>query len=84
MEPVLEHALVSLGRSVGYDAARALAYDPAVMIPVFFAASDRRGLQGTTERKYRQGLIGVVSIGVRAGQLGRTDAWLSSHPVSHA
>jgi hypothetical protein len=33
--------------------------------------------------KYRQGLIGVISIGVRAGQLGRTDAWLSSHLVSH-
>jgi hypothetical protein len=84
MEPVLEHALVRLGRSVGYDAARALAYDPAVMIPVSFAASDRRGPQGTTERKYRKSLIGVVSIGVRAGQLGRTDAWLSSHLVSHA
>ena len=41
MEPVLEHALAWLGRSVGYDAARALAYDPAVMIPVSFAASDR-------------------------------------------
>src|SRR5262250_2966965 len=41
MEPVLEHALAWLGRSVGYDAARALAYDPAAMIPVSFAASDR-------------------------------------------
>ena len=41
MEPVLEHALARLGRSVGYDAARALAYDPLVMIPVSFAASDR-------------------------------------------
>jgi DNA-binding CsgD family transcriptional regulator len=40
-EPVLEHALAWLSRSVGYDAARALAYDPAVMIPVSFAASDR-------------------------------------------
>ena len=34
--------------------------------------------------KYRHALIAVVSIGVRAGQLGRTDAWLSSHLVSHA
>jgi hypothetical protein len=41
MEPVLEHALAWLGRTVGYDAARALAYDPLVMIPVSFAASDR-------------------------------------------
>jgi DNA-binding CsgD family transcriptional regulator len=41
MEPVLEQALARLGRSVGYDAARALAYDPAVMIAVSFAASGR-------------------------------------------
>ena len=41
MEPVLEHALAWLGRSVGYDAARALAYDPLVLIPVSFAASDQ-------------------------------------------
>ena len=34
--------------------------------------------------KYRHALIAVVSIGVRAGQLGGTDAWLSSHLVSHA
>jgi DNA-binding CsgD family transcriptional regulator len=40
-EPVLEHALGWLGRSVGYDAARALAYDPGVLIPVSFTASDR-------------------------------------------
>jgi hypothetical protein len=41
-------------------------------------------LEEQRSEKYRQGLIGVVSIGVRAGQLGRTDAWLSSHLVSHA
>jgi WD40 repeat protein len=41
-------------------------------------------LKEQRSEKYRQGLIGVVSIGVRAGQLGRTDAWLSSHLVSHA
>ena len=34
--------------------------------------------------KYRHALIAVVSIGVRAGQLCGTDAWLSSHLVSHA
>jgi len=34
--------------------------------------------------KYRHVLIAVVSIGVRAGQLGGTAAWLSSHLVSHA
>jgi hypothetical protein len=41
-------------------------------------------LKEQRSEKYRQGLIGVVSIGVRAGQLGRTDAWRSSHLVSHA
>ncbi len=41
-------------------------------------------LKEQRSEKYRQGLIGVVSIGVRAGQLGWTDAWLSSHLVSHA
>jgi len=41
MEPVLEQALAWLARSVGYDAARALAYDPAAMIAVSFAANDR-------------------------------------------
>lgn len=37
-------------------------------------AAERVGVgpRGTTERKHRQGLIGVVSIGVRAGQLGGT------------
>jgi hypothetical protein len=43
MEPVLEQTLTWLARSVGYDAARALAYDPAVMIPVSFAANDGLG-----------------------------------------
>ena len=41
MEPVLEQALAWLARSVGYDAARALAYDPAAMIAVSFVANDR-------------------------------------------
>ena len=45
---------------------------------------DDLALEEQRSEKYRQGLIGVVSIGVRAGQLGRTDAWLSSHLVSHA
>lgn len=34
--------------------------------------------------KYRHALIAVASIGVRAGQLAGTDAWLSSYLVSHA
>lgn len=46
MEPVLEHALAWLGRTVGYDAARALAYDPLVMIPVSFAAGEHRRGRG--------------------------------------
>ena len=41
-------------------------------------------LEEQRSEKYRQALIAVVSIGVRAGQLGGTDAWLSSHLVSHA
>src|SRR5262252_10100330 len=41
MEPVLEQALAWLARSVGYDAARALAYDPAAMIAVSFVPNDR-------------------------------------------
>lgn len=40
VEAVLSQALAWLGRSVGFDAARALAYDPAVLIPVSFAASE--------------------------------------------
>jgi DNA-binding CsgD family transcriptional regulator len=40
VEAVLGQALAWLGRSVGFDAARALAYDPAVLIPVSFAASE--------------------------------------------
>jgi hypothetical protein len=34
----------------------------------------RAGPRGTTEQKYRHALIAVVGIGVRAGQLGGTDA----------
>ena len=41
-------------------------------------------LEEQRSEKYRHALIAVVSIGVRAGQLGGTDAWLSSHLVSHA
>ena len=41
-------------------------------------------LEEQRSEKYRYALIAVVSIGVRAGQLGGTDAWLSSHLVSHA
>ena len=41
-------------------------------------------LEEQRSEKYRHALIAVVSIGVRAGQLDGTDAWLSSHPVSHA
>lgn len=40
MEAVLGQTLAWLGRSVGFDAARALAYDPGVLIPVSFAASE--------------------------------------------
>jgi hypothetical protein len=41
-------------------------------------------LEEQRSEKYRHALIAVLSIGVRAGQLGGTDAWLSSHLVSHA
>ena len=41
-------------------------------------------LEEQRSEKYRHAPIAVVSIGVRAGQLGGTDAWLSSHLVSHA
>ena len=40
VEAVLNEALAWLGRRVGFDAARALAYDPGVLIPVSFAASE--------------------------------------------
>jgi DNA-binding CsgD family transcriptional regulator len=39
VEAVLGQALAWLGRRVGFDAARALAYDPGVLIPVSIAAS---------------------------------------------
>ena len=39
VQAVLDQALTWLGRWVGFDAARALAYDPAVLIPVSIAAS---------------------------------------------
>jgi DNA-binding CsgD family transcriptional regulator len=39
VEEVLGQALTRLGRSVGFDAARALAYDPEVLVPVSFVAS---------------------------------------------
>ena len=39
VEVVLDQALARLGRSVGFDAARALAYDPDVLIPVSFTGS---------------------------------------------
>jgi hypothetical protein len=42
------------------------------------------GLEEQRSEKYRHALIAVVSIGVRAGQLGGTATWLSSHLVSHA
>jgi hypothetical protein len=41
-------------------------------------------LEEQRNEKYRHALIAVVSIGVRAGQLSGTDAWLSSHLVPHA
>ena len=43
-----------------------------------------QALEEQRSEKYRHALIAVVSIGVRAGQLGGTDAWLSSHLISHA
>jgi hypothetical protein len=42
-----------------------------------------QALKEQRSEKYRHALIAVVSIGVQAGQLGGTDAWLSSHLVSH-
>jgi hypothetical protein len=39
VEEVLAQALAGLGRSVGFDAARALAYDPDVLIPVSFTGT---------------------------------------------
>ena len=39
VEAVLAQALARLSRTVGFDAARAMAYDPDVLIPVSFAAS---------------------------------------------
>jgi DNA-binding CsgD family transcriptional regulator len=39
-EAVPAEALARLARSVGFDAARAMAYDPDVLIPVSFAASE--------------------------------------------
>lgn len=41
-------------------------------------------LEEQRSEKYRHALIAVVSIGVRTGQLGGTDAWLLSHLVSYA
>ena len=41
-------------------------------------------LEEQRSEKYRHALIAVVSIGVRAGQLGGTDASLSFHLVSNA
>ena len=43
-----------------------------------------KALEEQRSEKYRHALIAVVGIGVRAGQPGGTDAWLSSHLVSHA
>jgi DNA-binding CsgD family transcriptional regulator len=40
VEAVLDQALAWMGRWVGFDTARALAYDPGVLIPVSFAASE--------------------------------------------
>ena len=40
VEAVLVQALARLARSVGFDAARAIAYDPDVLIPVSFTASE--------------------------------------------
>jgi DNA-binding CsgD family transcriptional regulator len=47
VEAVLDQALAWLERSVGFDAARALAYDPGVLIPVSFAASEPREWEHT-------------------------------------
>jgi hypothetical protein len=41
-------------------------------------------LEEQRSEKYRHALIVMISIGVRAGQLGGTDAWLSFNLVSHA
>ena len=50
---------------------------------VLVMSRSRSALEEQRSEKYRHALIAVVSIGVRAGQLGGTDAWLSSHLVSH-
>ena len=46
--------------------------------------SPEPALEEQRSEKYQHALIAVVSIGVRAGQLGGTATWLSSHLVSHA
>jgi hypothetical protein len=65
------------------DAARSeqLAQQAALEAPPY---RPEPALEEQRSKKYRHGLITVVSTGVRAGQLGGTDAWLSSHLVSHA
>ena len=46
--------------------------------------SPATALEEQRSEKYQHALIAVVSIGVRAGQLGGTATWLSSRLVSHA
>src|SRR5229473_8106828 len=42
---------------------------------------DESALEEQRSEKYRHALIAVVGIGLRAGQPGGADAWLSSHLV---
>ena len=57
---------------------------PAAMVDPRHARAVTPALEEQRSEKYRHALIAVVSIGVRAGQLGGTDAWLSSRLVFHA
>jgi hypothetical protein len=55
-----------------------------VVLDATIEEAEDAALEEQRSEKYRHALIAVVSIGVRAGQLGGTDAWLLSQLVSHA
>ena len=59
-----------------------LALVPAALDAV--AALVDAALEEQRSEKYRPALTALAGIGVRAGQLGGTAAWLSSYLVSHA